>query len=37
MIYRKEEYVEHCEQDSEFPIRQIDCLTDIDDDSCRYL
>jgi len=37
MIYRKEEYVEHCEEDAEFPIRQIDCLIDVADDSRRFL
>jgi len=37
MIYRKEEYVEHVEDDKEFPIRQIDRLDEVDGDGQRFI
>ena len=37
MIYRKEEYVEHAEDDEQFPIKQLDRLVEVDGDGERYI
>ncbi|MHC4481408.1 MAG: hypothetical protein ACYS8K_03045 [Planctomycetota bacterium] len=37
MIYRKEEYVQHDESDSEFPIKQIDMLEATDGSRTRFI
>ena len=37
MIYRKEEYVQHDDDDQQFPIKQVDVLDAIDGDATRYI
>jgi hypothetical protein len=37
MIYRKDEFVSHDEEDSEFPIKQIDRLEPIDGSQSRFI
>lgn len=37
MIYRKEEYVQHDEDDSEFPIKQVDMLESLDGTQKRFI
>jgi len=37
MIYRKEEYVQHDENDREFPIKQIDRLEGVDGGGVRFI
>jgi hypothetical protein len=37
MIYRKDEFVSHDEEDKEFPIKQIDRLEPIDGSASRFI
>jgi hypothetical protein len=37
MIYRKEEYVQHDEDDSEFPIKQVDLLEPVGSGEKRFI
>lgn len=37
MIYRKEEYVEHDQDDEKFPIKQIDRLAELDGNGQRFI
>jgi hypothetical protein len=37
MIYRKEEYVEHDQDDQKFPIKQIDRLAELDGEGQRFI
>lgn len=37
MIYKKEEYVQDDADDSEFPVKQVDCLTDLAEGAKRFI